>query len=129
MLDGKVTLGYASLDGVRSRLATPPSVLSDSVYSVLSDTTQGVTLRDPWGTIFELIEQEDVDDLRGSQPRGDEAEPRAILDLMLHVPRSKGREGLEAIGRYYERVLGMAVLSCSDERLVLSAGGGSRVAQ
>ena len=126
-LDGRVTLGYASLSGVRSRLAAgTPDVLADSAFDVLGDAGTSVTLRDPWGSIFELVEADDVEDARGSQPSGADAEPRAMIDLEISVPASAGAAGLAGIGRFYEQILGMPVFSCDETRLVLATAGAPR---
>ena len=127
VLDGKATLGYASLDGVRSRLAAGvPSVLSGSAFAVERDAADGLTLRDPWGSLFELVELDDVDDTRGSQPDGEKAEARCMVDLTLNVPAAAGASGLAGIGRYYEQVLGMPVHSLEDDKLILAAAGEPR---
>lgn len=125
VLDGKVSLGYASLDGVRSRLAAGvPPALSASAFAVLDDTTPAsLTVRDPWGTTFELFEDPDVDDTRGTQPDGAAAEARCMRDLTISVPAAAGAAGLAGIGRFYERVLEMPVHQLDEQRVVLAAGG------
>ena len=94
VLDGKVTLGYASLAGVRERLRSSSSarlLRERSACFNYSPSSSGSLLRvtDPWGTAFELVElaDDDVEDTRGSQPNGRAAEARALLDVSINVPR------------------------------------------
>ena len=129
VLDGKVTLGYSSLTGVRSRLAAGvPPALDASKFSVIADQADdGLTLSDPWGTVFQLVELDalDVEDERGGQPGAGDAEPRAMLDLTINVPASAGPKGLQGIRRFYEEILQMPTHACDERALVLDAGAGA----
>jgi len=122
--DGTITLAYASLDGVRDRLKDPPAVLAESKFCVLSTGSNGdarIALVDPWGSRFDLVALCDPADPRGTQPGAESSEARALVDLTVNVASGASLPG---IGRFYEHVLGMPVLSCEEgERLVLCAGG------
>lgn len=118
-LDGVVTLAYESLAPIRSRLEKPPAVLATTQFEATISQSH-IALTDPWGTRFTLIEREDAADPRGAQPGADQSAARALVDLTLHVKRGASLAG---IGRFYERILGMPVLSCDETRLVLGTGG------
>lgn len=120
VLDGSVTLVYASLDAVRKRLETPPSVLAESSFRWSEDGSSGeIAVTDPWGTQFVLRADPSAIDARGVQP-GPASECGGIADICLHVPPTPG--SLAAIGRFYEGVLGCAVASSDESELVLRCG-------
>ena len=123
-LDGQITLGYDSLDGVKRRLMDPPSVLLDSLFEASEGVDGTLVLVDPWGTRFQLVsfDDEPAGDPRGAQA-GHPSEARALVDLTFHVGAGTSLAG---IGRFYEHVLGIPVLSCDDHSVVLSAGGQPR---
>ena len=119
VFDGVVTLGYDSLEGVRARLASPPPVLAESKFASMAADEGKLSLIDPWGTRFHLVQLEEAADPRGAQPGAESSDARALLDLTVRVPMGTPLAG---VARFYEYVLGMPALSCDAERLVLAAG-------
>ena len=123
VLNGCVTLGYESLDRVRRRLDDGvPSVLECSKFSVAEAGGGSLALTDPWGSRFVLIDAEG--DKRGRQP-GLASEATAITDLTLEVAAGSPAR-LAGVGRFYEDLLGCAVVSCDEEKLVIATGGPPR---
>lgn len=102
-LDGCVTLAYQQLDALRTRLRTPPAVLSGSMFAWEEVAGGGLLLTDPWGTHIRIAEDAAAADLRGSQP-GFSSEGLAMTQLLLHAPANVD---LSAIGRFYDHVLGL----------------------
>ena len=109
VLDGCITLGYRSLDGVRERLAGGvPAALAASKFSATEMADGALALTDPWGSPFRLVEGVD-DDARSRQENGEDAEARCILDLTLHLPSVTTPSRLAGLGRCYEQILGCEV--------------------
>ena len=126
VLDGCITLGYSSLDGVRSRLATgAPPALARSSFSFTQCADGSIELTDPWGSPFRLVEGAE-DDVRSMQDNGDAAEARCLLDLKLHLPSTTTPAQLAGIGRFYTHVLGCPVSHLDENSVVIAMGGGPR---
>jgi len=135
VFDGVVTLAYESLDPLAERCEglKRKHPLKDSSFEVMRSgiSENELSVTDPWGNRFRLVADTDgkfVDD-RGTQPGEKlpdsttvkrEAEPVAMTDLTVHVPRSSNVAG---IARFYEYVLGAPILSTSVDRCVVSTGG------
>lgn len=127
VLDGAITLGYSSLDGVRARLAAGvPEALAASAFtaSELPDGG-GLAMTDPWGSAFRLVEGVE-DDARSHQDAADAAEARCLLDLTFHLAAGTTASDLAGIGRFYEHVLGCKVVGCDARKVTISTGGPTR---
>jgi len=128
VLDGVLTLGYSSLDGVRARLAAGvPAELTASAFSAseLADGRRGLALTDPWGTPFHVLEGV-ADDARSKQDNGEDAEARCLLDVTFRLPKATPPRRLAGIGRFYEQVLGCRVAALDDSKVVVAMGGPDR---
>lgn len=126
VLDGCITLGYRSLDGVRERLAGGvPAALAASKFSATEMADGALALTDPWGSPFRLVEGVD-DDARSRQENGEDAEARCILDLTLHLPSVTTPSRLAGLGRFYEQILGCEVTNLEEQRCVIATGGPRR---
>ena len=121
VLDGCLTLGYDSLDGVRSRLGDASEALTASAFSA-SDDGSSISLTDPWGSPFRLVSGVE-DDARSMQKNGDTSEARCLVDLALNLPSSTTPAQLRGIGRFYSQVLGCSVASVDDTSVVIPMGG------
>ena len=127
VLDGCITLGYDSLEGVRARLASGlvDDKLSASAFSADVQPDGSLALTDPWGSPFKLVENIE-DDVRSKQDNGVDAEARCLLDLTLNLGADTPPDRLAGIGRFYEQVLGCEVISVDAQRCVISMGGPTR---
>ena len=127
VLDGVITIGYRSLEGVRERLAAgvPPELAASGFSFRELPDGDGLALTDPWGTPLRVVEGVD-DDGRSQQAAADDAEARCLLDLTFHLPKATPPERLAGIGRYYEHVLGCRVVHLDERRIVLGTGGADR---
>lgn len=129
VFDGRITLEFDSLAVLRKKLMSGgPPALRDTAFACSPRLDGGLELTDPWGSTFvcrEAPEGASAADPRGCQPGGEDSSPDgagAIVDLEVAVPAGGDLAG---IGRFYERVLGCAVLShdAAAGRLVVSVGG------
>ena len=129
VLDGCLTLGYSSLDGVRERLKAGDSrhqrLLATSAFSWTELADGSLELTDPWGSPFRLVEGAE-DDARSKQKNGGGAEARCLLDLTLHLPAATTRAQLAGIGRFYSDILGCHVASLDEASVVIQMGGPAR---
>lgn len=126
VLDGCITLGYGSLDNVRSRLAAGvPDALAASAFSATEQPDGSIVLTDPWGSPFKLCEGVDGDS-RSEQDNGKASEARCLLDLTLNLPSDTTPGRLAGIGRFYEHVLGCKVATLDERQCVLDMGGPPR---
>jgi catechol 2,3-dioxygenase-like lactoylglutathione lyase family enzyme len=123
VFDGIITLAFANLAPVRERLANPPAALTSSQFGWRESASSGdeLLVTDPWGSVFRLVQDASFSDPRGTQPGG-ASEPLGLVDLLIHVPR---RAGLDGIVRFYTRVLRCpAELVDDGRRAVVHVGGG-----
>eukprot|EP00569_Conticribra_weissflogii_P012887 CAMPEP_0171380364 /NCGR_PEP_ID=MMETSP0879-20121228/29007_1 /TAXON_ID=67004 /ORGANISM="Thalassiosira weissflogii, Strain CCMP1336" /LENGTH=428 /DNA_ID=CAMNT_0011891419 /DNA_START=10 /DNA_END=1296 /DNA_ORIENTATION=+ len=138
VLDGKITLIYESLDGLRERYerffdgtSVEMDVLKDSKFDVrgIQTNDQGriaMQVTDPWGNHFEILQSSDPSYDRaahlGSQPILDGHPPSeglAIKDLTIHVAPGSNLEG---ISRFYERIMGASTVNISDSSVSIAVG-------
>lgn len=118
VFDGVITVAYDSLEAVRGRLAVPPSVLVGTRYAWTGIMGDEIQVSDPWGSRFVLVERDGARDARGVQP-GEVSEACGIVDVTVFVP---GVVELEAVARFYTRLLGFTVKGWKEGKVMLFAG-------
>lgn len=120
VFDGRITLAYEAdaFASLVQRLEAPPAVLGQSAFGWES-TDAGVSMRDPWGSQFELVRRDGPVDARGEQA-GPASHSTGLLDLTVHVPSSA--QTVAGISRFYQHVLGCVVLRETADELVLQVG-------
>lgn len=123
VLDGQVTLVYPDLEKLldRSQSEFVKNGLEGSLFEIRprSNESDGVIAVDPWGSVFHLVQGDEVEkDTRGRQP-GDASEGFAMKDLTIHTPMDANLSG---IGRFYEKVLGGFVETSGEESIKIQVG-------
>lgn len=120
VFDGTITMTFEDdeFKALLSRLESPPNVLVDSQFA-WKQTEAGVTLTDPWGSVFNLVHRDGPLEPRGAQP-GPPSQSTGLQDLTVHVPSSVG--SVAGIGRFYTQIMGCAVNHETEDKLVLQVG-------
>lgn len=128
ILDGQITLAFSSLEPFKERYDSfKNGILKESLFHLEEVSFSGdnkieyLQVTDPWGNDFRLVSDPELQykDSRGSQPGEQDENGVAMIDLTLHVAPTSNFEG---IGRFYEKVLGAPVLSCTENSCVIKVG-------
>ena len=116
VFDGVITLSLTGrtaqndFSALLKRLESPPAVLSNTFYSFKQQSNEEVSVRDPWGNIFRVLQDPGAFDPRGEQPGGATAAlmPCTLSDLTVHVSSA---QKLPGIARFYQKVFNTPVVA------------------
>lgn len=122
VVQGVVTLTFPSIAQLLDRVDDAMIAMKNTRFNVeqVVSSLNELSVTDPWGTAFRIVECDDVEkakDSRGKQP-GAKSEGVSLTDLTFNISASSNLSG---IARFYEQVLGASTTS-TDDCIVVNVG-------